>query len=163
MRPDTIILHHSLTADGRAVNWQAIRRYHTSYRCEGVIVPADTVEDARAQGFTVTPPWTDIGYHFGIERVNDDYEILLGRMPDQVGAHCVAGGMNRRSLGICFVGDFDIEPPSPAQWDLGLRLVRALMGICGIRLDRVFGHRDFDPGKSCPGMRFDVARFRREL
>jgi N-acetylmuramoyl-L-alanine amidase len=138
MKPKYIILHHSLTKDGRTVSWDAIRRYHTQ----------------RMQ-------WRDIGYHFGIERVGKRYEILLGRMMNEVGAHC--RGMNRDSLGICFVGNFDNVPPPIEQWDLGLKLARALMEILQISQENIRGHREFAPYKSCPGERFDLDAFRNQL
>jgi len=140
MKPEYIILHHSLTADGQTVSWDAIRRYHTQKL-----------------------GWRDIGYHFGIEQIGEGYEILLGRMMNEVGAHCRQRAMNRRSLGICFVGNFDIVPPPAEQWDMGLKLVRCLMNVFDIPRENVRGHREFAPYKSCPGKRFSMELFRWQL
>ena len=136
MRPNAIILHHSLTADSHTVSWRAIRKYHME-----------------------TLGWKDIGYHFGVERVAGTFEVFLGRQLNEPGAHCKEQGMNGRSIGICFVGNFDeIEVPA-GQWDLGLKLVRGLCEACGIQKTQIFGHREFATYKSCPGKFFDVKRF----
>jgi len=138
--PKNIILHHSLTKDSETVSWSAIRFYH--------------MHDLG---------WIDIGYHFGIELIGSKYEIITGRLLTQEGAHCSQDGMNRKSVGICFVGNFDIaEPPKP-QWDLGLRLVSSLMDILDIPREKVYGHRNFAHYKTCPGKLFDLDKFRGEL
>lgn len=163
MTPDAIILHHSLTKDGPTVSWQAIRHYHMSWKCEGRIIDPAQAPALMKQGAPVQRPWKDIGYHFGIELVNERYEILAGRMMTEDGAHCTQQGMNHHSLGVCFIGDFDAAPPSLEQRDLGLRLVRTLQQIFKIPTGRVYGHRELAPYKSCPGRKFDLAQFRADL
>jgi hypothetical protein len=150
-----------LTPDGRAADWQAIRRFHTSYRVEGSIIDSSSVADLIRDGVPVEKPWLDIGYHFGIEQIAGHYEILAGRMPNMIGAHCEF--QNSDSLGVCFVGNFDNAPPPEEQWRRGLALVRALMFVFNIPADKVFGHRQFNPAKSCPGRQFDLEKFRREV
>jgi len=140
MKPKYIILHHSLTRDGSTVSWSAIKRYHTQ-----------------------TLGWRDIGYHFGIEAIKWEHEILVGRMMDESGAHCREDGMNRKSLGICFVGNFDEHEVPPLQWTEGVRLVRSLMNVFDIPIHNVLGHRDFAKYKSCPGENFSIDDFRHEL
>lgn len=132
-----IMLHHSLTKDGETVSWQAIRRYHKE-----------------------TMGWDDIGYHFGIELVNSEYEIFMGRPLDREGAHCSQEEMNHRSIGICFVGNFDDATVPTGQWQKGLELVRGLRRVFDIPL--IVAHRDYAP-KSCPGKMFDLDQFRKEL
>ena len=133
-RPEYIIIHHSLTKDSGTVSWQAIRRYHMQML-----------------------GWRDIGYHYGVERVNGQYEILIGRLPHEPGAHC--RGYNSRSLGVCVVGNFDLAPPSPEQFAAAGRLVRGLMNCYKVPVQNVVGHRRFSR-KSCPGSNWDMGAFR---
>lgn len=137
---ENIILHHSLTKDSKTVSWDAIRHYHT-----------------------VELGWKDIGYHFGIELIGGHYEILTGRMMDQEGAHCRKHQMNKKSIGICFVGNFDVQEPPKEQWDLGVKLVKSLLRILAIPKSSVSGHCEYTPHKSCPGKLFDLDKFRTEI
>lgn len=130
-----IILHHSLTKDSQTVSTGAIRKYHTK-----------------------TLGWSDIGYHFLLELMRDDVEIVCGRMPDVQGAHCK--GNNKDSIGICFIGDFDFAKPSKEIWDAGVKLVRFLMRHYNIR--DIQGHHSYNPLKTCPGKMFDVDQFKRD-
>ena len=140
MTPKYIILHHSLTKDGETVSWQAIRNYHINKL-----------------------GWKDIGYHFGIELINNEYEIIVGRMLNETGAHCKEQGMNHKSLGICFIGNFDKKEPTVVQWYLGIQLVRSLCDVFNIPRKNVKGHRELATYKSCPGNMFDLEQFRKEL
>lgn len=144
MNPLFIIIHHSLTEDNHTVSWGAIRKYHVEVN-----------------------GWTEIGYHYGIELVGDHYEIFKGRMDDQDGAHCI--GFNSDSIGICLVGNFDIISPLPAQMVLLKKLVNSLMNIYGIKLENIMGHCDTygrrgkPIEKTCPGSKFNMADFKRNL
>ena len=163
MRPEAIVLHHSATKDGTTVSWEAIRRYHTSYKLAGNIIDPAQVHALVAAGMPVEKPWSDIGYHFGIELIGDRYQILTGRMMTVTGAHCTQQQMNRRALGICFVGNFDLAPVPVEQLALGMRLVRSLMDLLNIGLGGVYGHRELATYKSCPGRLFDLKQFRTDL
>ncbi len=150
LHPTHIIIHHSATADSGTVSWQAIRNYHIN-----------------------TQKWNDIGYHFGIELINNEYEIMIGRPITEYGAHCKELQMNRRSIGVCCIGNYDDTPP-PVQLLSKLEyLVLWLMNIYHIRVECVLGHRevgemagfDWKKGqyKSCPGTKFNMRQLRDRL
>jgi hypothetical protein len=147
MKPDYVVVHHSLTKDGLVVDWEAIRRYHIE-----------------------TNGWSDIGYHHGLERVGSAIVVQVGRPEFMPGAHCKEAGMNGRSIGICVVGNFDLAPPD-------LEMLKALRDICfavmvnyAIPVGNVIGHRDaglmagFDwrkgQYKTCPGRLFPMEALR---
>ena len=144
MIPRYIIIHHSLTKDGETVSWQAIRQYHLQ------------------QG------WYDIGYHAGIERIGNIYEVLLGRMFTERGAHCTQVGMNSQSLGICCVGNFD-EQDQVDDFTArgGLRklidLTIMLQSIFRIPTENLMRHSDFAHYKTCPGRLFPWDQFKHSL
>jgi len=150
MNWEYIVIHHSFTKDSKTVSWPAIRGYHKD-----------------------TLGWSDIGYHFGVEIIDDAVEVLVGRPCTLAGAHAKEMGMNKRGLGICVVGNFDKEAPSGAVWRASQRLTRALMDTFTIPKEKVIGHREvglmagFDwqrsEYKTCPGRLFDMESYRATL
>src|SRR5574343_145276 len=140
MIPNKIILHHSATKDTGTVSWNAIRRYHVQ-ECN----------------------WGDIGYHYGIEYIEDkgdpkgSYEVLIGRFPNVAGTH--TKGQNGQSIGICFVGNYDEIIPPPDMIFQGVKLVKWLCNHFGILTSEIYGHRSF-ANKTCPVKLFDVELFK---
>lgn len=51
-----------------------------------------------------------VGYHYVIEK---DGTLTQTRDHDEVGAHVI--GMNTSSIGVCFMGNFDLTRPTTAQ------------------------------------------------
>jgi len=133
--PNKIIIHHSLTKDGETVSWGAIRKYHVE-----------------------TLGWKDIGYHAGVELMRDSYEVVLGRTWDEAGAHCK--GENYDSLGFCFVGNFDLEPPSRSQLVIGAKLIAYWLRLFGISEEEIYPHNFFASYKTCPGSKFDMKKLK---
>jgi N-acetylmuramoyl-L-alanine amidase len=128
-----IVLHHSLTKDGKVVDTQAIRRYHKEYL-----------------------GWSDVGYHFLVEDIYSEYEVLVGRPLTRPGAHCTHKQMNTRGIGICFVGNYDIEkPPMKMILTCMNRIILPLCKIYGIPWNHIIGHGETGAPKTCPGKLFD--------
>lgn len=129
-----ITLHHSLSQDGDSLNWRAIRRYHTGKGYE------------------------DVGYHFGIEKVKGEVEVLVGRPLYRDGAHTL--GSNEDTIGICIVGNYNVE-------DLERCVVGRLVDLCtslcytlDIPWDEVMGHKERDKNRTCPGDFFNLSEIR---
>lgn len=135
--PKRIIVHHSLTKDSGTVSWGAIRKYHTK------------VKD---------PPWSDIGYHVGVELVlsgnEEGYEILMGRMWDRTGAH--VRGHNHNSLSICFIGNYDKIAPRKEMLKAGAKVIALWLKLFGLSVDDIYSHHNFNIHKSYPGKLFDM-------
>lgn len=153
-----IIVHHADIRDnGASREWNGIRKFHMSWRFKGEAISPEEAAKLIADGVDgVIMPWIDIGYHYGVEMVNQRLEVQIGRPTTMFGAHCI--GKNRTHLGLCFVGDFDDERPDDAHYYQGGLLIRALMvQYPSITLDRVEPHRKY-ADKSCPGLLFDMDR-----
>ena len=131
--PKKIILHCSATEDTESKSWDAIRRYHIE-----------------------TNGWSDIGYHYGIERYLGNISYQRGRLPNVMGAHCRAAGRNRDSLGVCVVGKFDDRPPADDILIATYKLLSYLCFVFSIAPKDVYGHREFEDGKTCPGLKWDL-------
>lgn len=138
MIPRKIAIHHSLTDDGVLFNLPAIRKFHKEVR-----------------------GWDDIAYHYILEKYRRHYEVVVGRMMNEQGAHTL--GHNFDTLGICLVGNFDEALPPDDQWLLAVRLVRSLCYTLQIPFRSVYGHRELDGDRTCPGKYFDMDKFRKEI
>lgn len=160
LKPTKIILHHSLTPDQKVADWPAITRYHMSYAYRGHIITMERALELEQERKTFKKPWSDNGYHFGIDRIGNTYSCFVGRTLDRYGAHCL--GQNQKSIGICFVGNFNYQGPPPEQWALGIKIVKWILINYGLSPNDVYGHRNFSP-KTCPGRMFDLGKFRSML
>lgn len=124
--------------------------------------------------------WSNgLGYHFVIAHNPDNPgEIRIQcsyRWTNQiVGSHALnrkgmkldIGGQptpvkpNESMVGICFVGNYDINTMPPETYLAAKPFVDLLLRNLSIPRENIFGHYVFD-FKSCPGRRFDVPFFRR--
>ncbi|HPS78982.1 MAG TPA: peptidoglycan recognition family protein [Thermoanaerobaculaceae bacterium] len=158
--PRFIVVHCSDTEDGPGLSWEAIRQYHMSYRHNGRTISEDEARVLMAGGAHVEAPWEDIGYNLGLELYGTSIVIEPGRPLHVQGAHCAAQGRNHDSIGVCIVGTFDDEPPAPAVLDCVVHVLAWLCLLLHVPAERVVGHREMDPEKTCPGARFDMDTLR---
>ena len=92
------------------------------------------------------------------------YQALLGRGLMSQASACPQGEMNRVALHVCCVGNFDLMVPPPEMLDvLVRRILLPWMEAFSIPPERVVGHRDFNPAKSCPGLLFNLPQLRKML
>jgi N-acetylmuramoyl-L-alanine amidase len=138
LKIEKLIIHHSLTKDGQVVDWNAIRRYHVEVN-----------------------GWDDIGYHWGIERVGNVYVMQTGRLETMAGAH--TKGMNGRSLGICVVGNYDLDVPAGPTMDLLADLCARKCRKYGLRPEDIETHHRYAEYKTCPGRLFPMDELRRRV
>jgi len=135
-----IVIHHSATTTGGAA---AFDKMH------------------RAKG------WDELGYDFVIGNGTDtaDGQIEVGPRwtKQKIGAHAKTpdNRFNEFGIGICLVGNFDVERPTPAQIKSLTRLCAYLMKTYRITPDRLLGHKDTKPTE-CPGVYMNVALIRRQ-
>jgi N-acetylmuramoyl-L-alanine amidase len=147
-KPTRIVVHHSWSPS--AADWKgagtvkAIYDYHVKSR-----------------------GWLDIGYHFIISP--DGSEIYECRPADKIGAHC--GGSppagverifgNTGSIGICLIGNYDVEKPDRDALRTLAVLIADLCERWQINTAAIFGHCEAwsKPPKTCPGKHLYQALF----
>jgi len=103
--------------------------------------------------------WRGIGYHvvicncyvdsiaWKLQRPNPytDGFVEYGRQFDKIGAHCK--GHNSDSIGICLIGK---DSFTQSQFRALQREVKKLWEL--FPGAKVYGHREFDTGKTCPNI-----------
>jgi hypothetical protein len=128
-----IVLHHSATDRGDVQSIDIDHRARTDRNGE---------------------PWLGIGYHFVIgngQGMADGEVAPTFRWQDQLaGAHAGKTLYNERGIGICLIGDFREQPPTPKQLDAARRLLAALMEHYRIAPQDCVRHGDIT-GTECPG------------
>lgn len=74
-----------------------------------------------------------------------------------------ASECNKRHVGIENVGDFDVRPPSPAQYQLLLAVNRLLLQTWQLLPSSVNVHNECMAGRTCPGRYLTGAQIRADL
>jgi hypothetical protein len=133
-----VVLHHSATVTGNVAEIDAAHRQRLDEN--GV-------------------PWRGVGYHFVIGNghgMGDGAIEPTFRWKEQAdGAHAGVGQFNELGIGVCLIGDFENDAPTPAQLASARRLVAALKSEFRIGNDRILCHRDLKP-TACPGSRLPL-------
>ncbi len=113
----------------------------------------DSVDAAEIDRWHKQRGWEGIGYHYVVKR---DGSIEAGRPEEKIGAHCV--GHNFDSIGVVWVGK---DKQSDAQKKSFKAIVQGLMAKYKLKPGNVFGHCEFEKGKTCPNL--DMKQFRSSL
>lgn len=128
----SIVIHHTATDQG---NVESIHETH------------------------IAKEWLGIGYHFVIGNGHGmgDGEIEpTFRWREQLhGAHAGTEEYNQHGIGIALIGNFDEQPPSPAQLAAVKRLVAVLKSEYHIDSEDVLGHGEVK-ATACPGKLFPL-------
>ena len=138
-----IILHHSATPVDDALN---MHRVH------------------KARGMK-----NGLAYHFVISngsRKAYDGEIYIGpRWNGQLdGGHVKKLSLNKTSIGICLIGNFELRAPTAKQLNALEGLCEYLMKRCGIQKSQVTTHKIIHPGHTaCPGKFMSLPAILRRL
>lgn len=117
--------------------------------------------------------WDELGYHFVIGNGTDtkDGQVEVGsRWPKQKwGAHAKTpdNRFNDYGIGICLVGNFELERPTARQMESLARLVAYLQSTYRIPQERIIGHGSVHSLANggtitdCPGRYMSVVTVRR--
>ncbi len=138
-----IIIHHSATDSGSALGFD--RSHH-------------------ARGFN-----RGLGYDFVIangtaDKLDGQIEVSPRWIKQEDGAHCKAGSMNRKAIGICLVGNFSHERVSKKQMNSLIYLVNRLRKYYKIPKKNILGHGQVKGAKTeCPGKKFPWTDFKSRL
>jgi LysM repeat protein len=128
-----IIIHHSATDEGSSLSFD---RAH------------------------LMRGWDGVGYHFVIDngskgKRDGQIEVSPRWLKQDNGSHCKAGNMNTKAIGICLVGDFSKDAPTPKQIDALVYLINRLKKYYGISISRIMGHGQVPGARTeCPGRNF---------
>lgn len=139
------IVVHSITASDRALGIDTIDELH------------------RQEGFD------EIVYHFVIaeDPLSEDGLIAATSrwLKQKHGMHCntTDNYYNDHAIGICLIGNFGSQMPSPAQLSALEGLTTWLVRTCGIEPRNVLAHKEIVGASACPGELLSVEALRTSL
>ncbi|MFT4537887.1 MAG: hypothetical protein ACI835_000319 [Planctomycetota bacterium] len=131
-------------------SWNRITVHHSAMEAplpmRGPLSESIAVVKRIQRAHTVSRSWGDVGYHYLIDPFGRVFE---GRPRQWQGAH--AGGANNvGNIGICLLGNFEGQRPTPAALATLESVIEQFRGEHRISRSRVVAHRSF--GKTeCPG------------
>ncbi|MEO1698773.1 MAG: peptidoglycan recognition family protein [Planctomycetota bacterium] len=128
--------------------WNWITVHHSALEV-GSNALADSLESVRGiqRAHQRGNGWADIGYHFLIDGAG---RVIEGRSLRWQGAHAGGEAENRGNVGICLLGNFDVEEPTQAAVRSLERLVAELQHELRIPRRNVKPHRHWKETE-CPG------------
>jgi len=110
-------------------------------------------------GIMIQTPWRKVGYNLGIEWADNKVVLRYGRSLTENGAHCYQLGINKKSIGILTVGNFDKGYPDSEIWRKNILVCREI--VKKFPNVKILGHREVEGvKKSCPGELWDMGQFR---
>lgn len=128
------------------------------------------------QGRVFQEPWRYAGYQIINEHESGKMNMYVARPFNTTGAHAahmvngkVNSYYNMNYIGICNIGNFDVEQITQDEWDYSLGIARYLMDKFGFASNEVIGHREvyvklgIPVEKQCPGKNWNMDQFRKEL
>jgi hypothetical protein len=133
-----IVIHHTATAAGSV---ESIHQTHLARR------------DADGK------PWRGIGYHFVIGNghgMQDGRIEATFRWREQIeGAHAGDAIHNAQGIGVCLIGNFELDLPTAAQLDALATLTQTLAAAYDIPPQNIKGHGEVK-STACPGRYFPM-------
>lgn len=144
-----------------------------SRQWQGIIIHHSASDYGDAQtfdGWHRQKGWDELGYHFVIDngisplaRRNGEVEIGSRWLKQKHGAHCRVdvnddNHWNEHYIGICLVGNFEINRPTEAQYNSLKQLIEFLTHRYNIPHSKIIGHKDADSATLCPGRYFSWNR-----
>ena len=146
-RINRVTLHHSgtkfdsLSEEATAGQLRSIQRYHQA-----------------------SNGWADIAYHYVIDPAGRIWE---GRDLRWQGAHAGNHELNLGNIGVCILGDYEVQRMSHAQTTSLYRLLQSLRDEHGVPKNAFYTHREIREANHfgstlCPGHELTLAldRFR---
>ncbi len=158
--PNAVTIRHVINLY-RNLQWKYIIIHHTA-TWKGNARTINLSHGAR--GF-----WNGLGYHFLIDngtlgKGDGQIEMSPRWIRQQKGAHCKAGDMNKKAVGIALVGNFNYEKPTPNQLRSLSFLLSVLRRYYGIPSANILLHGRVPGAKTeCPGKLFPMDYLRQTL